>query len=152
MAAHDACPKCGGPKRTKNRQCANCYGYGRKRHVAPSGYVRVWRPGHPVANGDGYALEHRAVLYDAGVPIPQGTHVHHRNGDRQDNRLENLEVLAPVDHVHHHIAGSGGVTNQFGKWPLKTDRECERCGKSFRPWKRAGRFCSRTCANQKEAA
>jgi hypothetical protein len=86
--SHDACPKCGGRKRTKNRQCASCRGYGRGRHIMPSGYVRVWCPGHPIANADGYALEHRRVLHDAGVDVPAGHHVHHLNEDKTDNRIE----------------------------------------------------------------
>ena len=61
-----------------------------------TGYIRIWAPDHPVAKKDGHALEHRKVLYDAGIELPKGAHVHHRNGNRQDNRLENLEVLTPA--------------------------------------------------------
>jgi hypothetical protein len=59
----------------------------------------VWVPGHPVANSDGYALEHRYVLHEAGVELPQGRHVHHLNEDKTDNRIENLVVLTPLEHV-----------------------------------------------------
>jgi hypothetical protein len=116
--SHDACPKCGGRKRTKNRQCASCRGYGRGRHIMPSGYVRVWCPGHPIANADGYALEHRRVLHDAGVDVPAGHHVHHLNEDKTDNRIENLSVLTASDHVRTH-AEVVGVVNQYGTWPLR---------------------------------
>lgn len=86
----------------------------------PSGYVRVWCPGHPMANSDGYALEHRKVLHDAGVAIPDGFHVHHLNEDRADNRPENLGVKSPRDHVRDHIAERGGmVTNQYGSFPMR---------------------------------
>lgn len=88
-----------------------------------TGYVRVWVPGHPVANADGYALEHRLVLHDAGVLIPDGAHVHHLNGDKTDNRRENLEVLTAGDHHRHHIAVAGRVVNQFGEWPVLTAEE-----------------------------
>jgi len=83
------------------------------------GYVRVWRPDHPMANADGYALEHRVVLYDAGVVIPKGSHVHHLNGDKADNRRENLTVLAASEHHRHHAAELGTVTNQYGTFPLR---------------------------------
>jgi len=53
--------------------------YGSYRIPHPGGYIRVWKPGHSVANSDGYALEHRYVLHEAGVELPDGMYVHHRN-------------------------------------------------------------------------
>jgi hypothetical protein len=102
-----------------SKRCATCKGYGRKRHVRTDGYVRVYVPGHPLANSDDYALEHRVVLYDAGVSVPKGAHVHHKNEDRADNRLENLELLGESEHHRYHIAKAGVVTNQYGTFPLR---------------------------------
>jgi hypothetical protein len=114
----------------------------------PSGYVRIFEPDHPLAKRDGYVLEHRKVVYDAGITIPAGAHVHHLNGDKADNRLENLEVKLPREHVVDHIRERGGtVKNHAGVFPLRTERPCEKCGKPFLPWKPASRFCSRACAN-----
>lgn len=65
------------------------------------GYVLIRVPeGHPCANGAGgrWALEHRFVLHEAGIEIPDGHHVHHRNGVKDDNRRENLEVIAAAEH------------------------------------------------------
>lgn len=113
--------------------------YGRKRHLMPSGYVRVWVPGHPTAKRDGYALEHRYVMHEASIDIPPGAHVHHRNGDRADNRLENLEVLSPRAHTRHHAA-ENGVINQFGHWPLLSEEERrERRLEATRRWRRRNR-------------
>ena len=89
----------------------------------PGGYIRVWAPGHPVAMRDGYALEHRKVLHDAGVAIPPGHHVHHINGQKDDNRIENLEVLPKSEHHRHHIAEAGQVINQFGTWLVGDTQE-----------------------------
>lgn len=67
-----------------------------------NGYVRIWAPGHPMAHSGGTVLEHRKVAYDAGWDIPEGHHVHHKNGIRHDNRLENLEVVEIAEHARIH--------------------------------------------------
>jgi hypothetical protein len=148
VTQHDLC-KCGAKKRTKNRQCAACRGYGNYRHVMPSGYIRVWAPGHPAANADGYVLEHRKVVVDAGLTIPYRSHVHHINGDRADNDLKNLEIKTVEAHRQSHATERGYVDNQYGRFPPKAERICERCGVAFRPWTSRSKFCSRDCSNRR---
>lgn len=66
------------------------------------GYIRVHLPGHPVADRSGYALEHRVVAYDAGMLTDLSMLVHHRNEVKDDNRVENLEVVTPARHHRQH--------------------------------------------------
>lgn len=113
-SSYDPCPLCGKPKRKKNKRCGSCWGYGNGRAEHSCGYVKVWAPGHPMAYADGYALEHRKVLHDAGIPLPAGSHVHHINGDKRDNRIENLRVLLPGEHTDEHLPIGGRVINQYG--------------------------------------
>lgn len=87
--------------------------------IRSDGYAQVWEPDHPLAMADGYVLEHRKVVHDAGIEVPAGHHVHHVNGDKSDNRLSNLEVKAAGDHHREHVAEAGYVTNQYGVWPLR---------------------------------
>lgn len=94
-----------------------------RRHVGTNGYVRVWAPGHPMAHSDGYALEHRKVWHDAGRDLPPGTQVHHKNHDRADNRIENLEAMTQSAHMSMHARE--GVGNQFGgPWPTMIGKTC----------------------------
>src|SRR3990170_614919 len=89
------------------------------RSLMATGYVRLWLPEHSMANSDGYALEHRVVLHDSGIEIPPGYHVHHINGVKHDNRIENLEVMSASSHLQKH-AEQDGVVNQFGIWKSRS--------------------------------
>jgi hypothetical protein len=61
------------------------------------GYQQVrLRPGDPfmsMARSGGYVMKHRLVMArHLGRPLERDEFVHHRNGVRNDNRIENLEL------------------------------------------------------------
>ena len=71
------------------------------------GYIvcRIYddNPYYPMAvkakNGAGGILEHRLVIAQAiGRLLTKGEQVHHKNGDKEDNRFENLELISPANH------------------------------------------------------
>src|SRR5688572_9281566 len=82
-------------------------------HVTRKGYLR--------GNFNGrLRLAHDAVWEQHNGPIPAGYQVHHKNEDKQDNRIENLELLDPTTHKRLH----GGCELRGGVWW----KPCKLCG------------------------
>lgn len=75
---------------------------GKIRHL--KGYVLVYKPEHPRCQSHGYILEHRLVMEKhLGRYLNEKEVVHHINGIKDDNRIENLELLASQsEHIRNH--------------------------------------------------
>lgn len=83
------------------------------RWMHPDGYVGIAVPeGHHLRQAHGYAFEHQIVAeIMLGRRLRQDEVVHHRNGDRTDNRPENLEVTTRGEHARHHTSLPGTRDN-----------------------------------------
>ena len=68
------------------------------------GYIYVYVPEHPYSSKEGYVMEHILVMEEAiGRYITRDESVHHKNKVRDDNRLENLELMTSKAHSAYHI-------------------------------------------------
>ncbi len=79
--------------------------------------------GHPFATRHGYVLEHRIVVENnLGRILEKSEVVHHKNGNKKDNRISNLEVMTKEAHARLHQLGVGR------KW---VTLRCPNCGVIF---------------------
>lgn len=123
-----------------------------------NGYVRI-RVG-PGTRGIVY--EHRHVWEQANGAIPPGHHVHHRNHDKSDNRIENLQLLDGRVHVGSHSKANhrkgiiDNVGDKSGQWRHDLDdryiRSRRQEGASFRQIGRELGVCHGTVINHYRSA
>lgn len=116
---------------------------------------------------------HRWVWINHYGSIPKGMDIHHKDGNKSNNEIENLEALTRSDHLKRHweegrfdlrkrkeqldkarplqwLKSEEGkkIISEKGKevWAQREEKEviCENCGNE-KKFKRWARFCSKNC-------
>ena len=89
------------------------------------GYILLRIKDHPNSNPNGYIREHRVVLEESlGRLLRREELVHHVNGVRDDNRIENLLLLSSQS---EHLRVERDSGKRIGRSKLVKDFMC-RCG------------------------
>ncbi len=94
------CRKCASKYRTSNQKGLGNGNWKGGRTVDANGYVLL-RTASPTKRHP-YELEHRVLWERAYGPLPKWHIIHHLNGVKADNRLENLAAMSRADHHTKH--------------------------------------------------
>ena len=105
--AHLRCHKCATAIKNKSGSAAHHWKGGR---TISKGYILCKLAEddffYPMANKAGYVWEHRLVMAKSlGRNLQSWEQVHHKNGIKDDNRLENLEMTTNGQHIRDHGKG-----------------------------------------------
>lgn len=122
--------------------------------MTDDGYILIYMPDHPFSNNSGRIREHRyiaekylakeehLILFNGIYVLNPNLDVHHKDGDKTNNNIDNLEILTRNEHAKIH---QGYKHREFTV--VKT---CKNCGNDYVVIKSrddSSYFCSQECVD-----
>jgi hypothetical protein len=87
------------------------------------GYVYIYMPDHPNARRNGAVQEHRLIMEKhLGRYLADDEIVHHIDGNKQNNLIENLELMKRGQHSHHHFENVTELRKQIAELEQEIER------------------------------
>ena len=104
--------------------CSSNWKGGKRQGGSQMKYVLIYSPEHPFKTKDGYIMEHRLVMEKKlGRYLTPKEIVHHINGNKQDNRIENLEMVSDRGtHTRNHFKRSHKNEDEVNLLKLEIER------------------------------
>jgi hypothetical protein len=101
---HFCCKQCQYKWRSQNMRGKKHPGYkGKIKYGTKQNYYAIFAPYHPFSDGKGYVMEHRLMMEKYLKRfLEQNEVVHHINGNRFDNTIENLRLMDKIEHDRMH--------------------------------------------------
>jgi predicted Zn-ribbon and HTH transcriptional regulator len=92
------------------------------------GYWLIYSPNHPYKNSQNRVFEHRliyenylSILFDEQIYLPEGSEIHHIDGNPENNSLINLKYMSgSLEHKQEHLVDYSKV-------------KCKTCGSEYTP-------------------
>lgn len=78
--------------------------YNTPKRIIDKGYVRLYKPNHPMSDSSGYLLEHRYVMSEyLGRNLGAEEIVHHKDQNKSNNDIDNLKITNRQEHIGIHF-------------------------------------------------
>ena len=107
-----------------------------------TGYMYCYKPDHYCANSVGKVFEHTFVMSEfIGRKLHPNEVVHHKDRNRKNNNLDNLQLMTLAEHDRLHVIEDRGFVEEH--------RPCKECGNNFKVSVRHKQnYCSSKCASK----
>lgn len=105
------------------------------------GYMCAYAPGHELADGAGFIYEHRfKMVRHLGRDLYPDEVVHHKDRNKANNSLDNLQLMTNSEHTRLHMIEDRGTVFE--------NRMCK-CGNIFEETHTSDKkYCSPCCAKK----